>query len=108
MKFGKAIPYDILITATDNLGFNVKVGCCNVVFTDKDEVLSALGYYFGNPKVMEKEYNKAVGSPDAEERTVPTSDSRHEGERPLTQAIFDAATRKKEYDNQNYEEENDE
>ncbi|MFH1480759.1 MAG: hypothetical protein ABIG67_05800 [Pseudomonadota bacterium] len=61
MKFGKAIPYDIRIKATANMGFDVHVGCCHVVFIEAIDMLDALAVYIRNPKGMEREYNEACG-----------------------------------------------
>ena len=61
MKFGRAIPYGITIEPTANMGFAVHVGCCHVVFTEKNLMLDALAEYLADPKGMEREYNRNCG-----------------------------------------------
>jgi len=60
MKFEKAIPYDILIRATPNGGFEVEVGCVNVVYMSWTNLIRDLSEYFENPKEVEKQYNEYI------------------------------------------------
>lgn len=57
MEFGNPLPYDIVITGSNNKGFIVKTGCCTSVFTDKKAMLSAIEDYINDPAKAEKEYN---------------------------------------------------
>ena len=59
MKFGKAIPCNIRIEATANMGFDVHVGCFHGSFSDKAILLDALADYLNDPKGVEEQYNKA-------------------------------------------------
>ena len=61
MKFGRAIPYSIVIEPTANMGFAVHVGCCHVSFEDWGIMLDALKEYLNNPKGVEAEYNRVCG-----------------------------------------------
>ena len=59
MKFGKAIPCNIRIEATANMGFDVHVGCVHLSFSDKAILLDALADYLNDPKGVEEKYNNA-------------------------------------------------
>jgi len=61
MKFGKAIPHDVHIEPTANMGFFVHVGCCHVVFTDIGTMVDALTEYLQNPKGVAQEYSRDCG-----------------------------------------------
>lgn len=63
MKFEKALPYDINISSSSNMGYIVKVGCSVNVFTNKNDLLVALQEYIDNPKKVEKEYNESFPPP---------------------------------------------
>jgi hypothetical protein len=55
--FGNPLPYDIHISGSGNMGFILKCGCCVCTFTDKEEMLKAIGEYIDHPGEMEKKYN---------------------------------------------------
>jgi len=75
MDFGKALPYDINITSSANNGFIVRVGCCEVVFSSRSEVIAALTEYITEPEKVEQQYNK-VNGPMNEEEPAPDSGGR--------------------------------
>ena len=50
MEFGKALQYDIKISTSSNKGFIVKVGCCTCIFSNKENLLSALKEYLDDPE----------------------------------------------------------
>lgn len=77
MEFGKALPYDIVISSSANQGFKVKVGCCESVFSNKEDLKAALAEYIDDPESMEKKYNESNqnNGPDAVEETAPDGDS---------------------------------
>jgi len=60
IEFGSSIPYDIRITGSGNKGFIVNVGCATCVFSNKTEVLEAIGDYLDNPEQVEKAYNESI------------------------------------------------
>ena len=60
IKFGKAMPHDITISATDNLGFSVTVGRAHLTFTSYEGVLAALTAYFKAPQAIIKEYRHNI------------------------------------------------
>ena len=61
MKLGYAIPHEIRIRASANLGFIVKIGCGEFVAVNEKVLLDDLTEYFANPKQWEKEYNELPG-----------------------------------------------
>ena len=63
MEFKKAIPYDIVISASPNNGFLVKVGCVTLPYTDPEILGKDLAEYLKDPKAVEKQYNETV-APD--------------------------------------------
>ena len=63
MKLGYAIPHEIRIKASANMGFIVKVGCGEFVAESKDKMLLDLTLYIEDPKKWEEEYNKLPGNP---------------------------------------------
>ena len=48
-------PRDVNIHKVMN-GFQVRVGCKNLVFENKDEMIAELSRYYDNPRDVEKEY----------------------------------------------------
>ena len=63
MEFGNALPYDIVISGSNNKGFIVKTGCCTSVFTDKKVMLAAIEDYINDPEKMKKAYNESNQGP---------------------------------------------
>ncbi len=61
MELGYAIPHDIRIRASANMGFIVKVGCGEFVAANGACLLEAIDEYIGNPDKWEKEYNALPG-----------------------------------------------
>jgi len=59
MEFGKALPYDIRITGSANHGYKVKVGCCECVFSNKEDLKAAFAEYIDDPENMERRYNES-------------------------------------------------
>lgn len=68
MKLGYAIPHDIRIRASANMGFIVKVGYGEFVAVNEKVLLDDLTEYFANPKQWEKEYNELPGGGKVEVR----------------------------------------
>jgi len=62
MEFGNPLPYDIVITGSNNKGFIVKTGCCTSVFTNKKVMLAAIEDYINDPKKAEKDYNESTNN----------------------------------------------
>ena len=78
MEFGKAIPYDIRISSSHNMGFIVKVGCCTAVFTSKASLIGALDEYLSEPASLEKLYNSKCSRPvEQAEEERPQEESRN-------------------------------
>lgn len=71
MKLGYAIPRDVTIKPSCNLGFIVKVGCAQLVAADKSALLDGLTEYLNDPEKWEKEYNDLKGSDTIEEAPQP-------------------------------------
>ena len=65
MKFGKAIPREITITPTTNMGFVVHSGCCIVCFKHYEDLIKALTDYLADPEGFEKDYQRSGGSSGA-------------------------------------------
>ena len=80
MKLGYAIPHEIRIRASANMGFIVKVGCGEFVAINKHVLLDDLAGYLGNPKKWEEDYNKLPGNP----QEVATDDRPDPPDRPAT------------------------
>jgi hypothetical protein len=91
MEFGTELPYEIKITCSSNKGFIVKVGCCTCVFSNKEDLLSALKEYLDDPEGMEKKYNEANKGQDLEdevESTLPDdTEEVSNDERPTPQSL---------------------
>ncbi len=49
-----------LVIKTVLNGWRVSVGCQEVVFTSKDEMLAEIATYLDNPAEVEKKYQEAV------------------------------------------------
>ena len=62
MKLGYAIPHEIRIKASANMGFITKVGCGVFVSPDEINLLADLKAYLKDPKKWEEEYSKLPGS----------------------------------------------
>jgi hypothetical protein len=57
MEFKKRIPHDIHISASANGGFLVQVGCVNLVYVNKDALVSDLNKYLHDPEGVAKVFN---------------------------------------------------
>jgi len=57
IEFGNPLPYDIRICGSSNQGFIVTVGCATCVYTNKTDLLEAIGDYLDDPEKVEKAYN---------------------------------------------------
>ena len=79
MKLGYAIPHEIRIRASANMGFIVKVGCGEFVAANAQELIHDLDEYIANPKDWEKEYNElpSGGEAEVERASPPVGPSRH-------------------------------
>ena len=72
MNLGYAIPHEIRIKASSNMGFIVKVGCASLVAANSAELMKGLDDYLLDPKKWEEDYNKLPGrGRDEVERTDP-------------------------------------
>lgn len=74
MKLGYAIPREIRIRASANMGFIVRIGCGEFVAKTIPDLSIALEEYLHDPAKWEKEYNDAPGRknmPDGEARPEP-------------------------------------
>ena len=60
-KLGFAIPHEIRIKASANMGFIVKVGCGEFVAANKHDLIDGIEGYIDTPDKWEKEYNKLPG-----------------------------------------------
>lgn len=58
MKLGYAIPRDIVIKPSANMGFIVKIGCGTFVAEGVRSLEHQLEHYFSDPEKWEKEYNE--------------------------------------------------
>ena len=58
MKLGFAIPHEIKIRASANMGFIVEIGCGEFVAESYGMVLDGLRDYLENPKGWEEKYEK--------------------------------------------------
>lgn len=63
-RFGRRIPRNISITASDNQGFMVQVGCANLIYSDIDDLVRDLREYVEDPKEMEKTYTNQTEVPE--------------------------------------------
>ena len=76
MNLGYAIPRDIVIKASSNMGFIVKIGCGTFVAASKQELLNGIEEYIFKPNKWEKEYNSLPGNPEvAQDIVEPSSES---------------------------------
>ena len=76
MRLGYAIPRDIIITPSGNMGFVVKIGCGIFVAESTDSLEKKLTTYLDNPEKWEKKYNdlgKERVSEDVAEVPGPTT-----------------------------------
>ena len=80
MKLGYAIPHEIRIKASANMGFIVKIGCGEYVAADSAELIAGLDDYLLDPKKWEEDYNKLPGNP----QEVATDDRPDPPDRPET------------------------
>jgi hypothetical protein len=60
IKLGKAIPYDIKIQASANMGIIMTIGCSTTVYSDPIDALEVIKAYIEDPEGMEKKYNEAM------------------------------------------------
>lgn len=67
MEFKKALLYPIEITASENSGYLVKIGCAMYVFTDKGHLASFITEYITNPEEIRKAYYNNRGNQPREE-----------------------------------------
>jgi hypothetical protein len=86
MKFKQVLNREIVISASHNEGFVVKVGCCTLAYGCADDLLRDLKDYLENSESIDKEYNAAgmnapqmAGRPTCEEREqMPDEETRDE------------------------------
>lgn len=71
MKLEKAIPYEIRITPSDNMGFLVRIGCGTFTAENRTNLLAMLSEYLQNPKGLEEKYNKSC-TEEVPDSTDPT------------------------------------
>ena len=71
MKLGFAIPHEIRIRASANMGFIVKVGCGEFVSPGTRALLHDLEEYIEDPKGWEEDYNKLPGRGRDEAERIP-------------------------------------
>ena len=57
MEFKRISKYDIIIRHTVNGGCIANIGCCEVSFSNTEDLLDALEDYYANPDEIEKKYN---------------------------------------------------
>ena len=73
MEFGRVISHNILIEASNNNGFIVKVGCGRFAFSDTRSLIEALQEYLDNPLDVAKKYSFGCGEqPTRDEAEPPT------------------------------------
>jgi hypothetical protein len=75
MKLGYAIPHEIRIRASANMGFIVKIGCGEFVVVNEKVLLDDLQEYLKDPKKWEGDYNKMPGNPQEVATTDPTPEA---------------------------------
>ena len=81
MELGKLFNYDFVVSASDNKGIIVQVGCARFCFSSSDDFLSALSKIIKDPEKWEKEYDSSRGpTPEA---VVPGEDCQSEGRQPI-------------------------
>ena len=73
MKLRKLIRHKIIIEASANEGFIVKVGCGIFVFAGKKSLIAGIEEYLDNPEKWEKEYNEIEPGPQPEIAPEPIS-----------------------------------
>jgi len=82
MKLGFAIPHEIRIKPSANMGFIIKIGCGEFVAKNQGDLFDGLKDYVSDPIHWENEYNKLPS------REVATdSENRPEPLRPIREAI---------------------
>ena len=77
VRIGRAMDYDIVISASDNLGFIVKIGCATAVAEDEAHLFEVLKTYLSDPKAAGMMYAK--NSRATEERPLPSRPLTHRG-----------------------------
>jgi len=60
---GKIIDQKIEISASHNMGFLVKIGCCTLVYANYQDLLAGLRKYLSDPKKWEKKYSEITNQP---------------------------------------------
>lgn len=75
MKLGYAIPRDIVIKPSANMGFVIKIGCGVFVVEGAGSLMRQLATYLEDPEKWEKEYNELPGGATCEERIEPSRDA---------------------------------
>lgn len=70
MKLGYAIPHKIIIRASANMGFIVKIGCGEFVAADRIGLINSLNVYLEDAVKWETEYNKLPGRGEVEQGDV--------------------------------------
>ena len=70
LKIGRKIKEDIVIKASANMSYIVKVGCAELAFSNEADLLEALRAYLDDPKKYDEEYNKL--QPSDQENTIVT------------------------------------
>jgi len=57
LEFKRISKYEIYIRHTINGGCIVNIGCCEISFSNSDDMIDALKEYYSDPDGMEKKYN---------------------------------------------------
>ena len=58
IEFSIAIPHTVSITASDNGGLIVMIGCVTMTYTDPDTLLQDLARYLRDPEEIEQQYRE--------------------------------------------------
>lgn len=59
IEFGKAINHQVTITAADNKGYLVQIGCKVFAFSEAEGVIDLVSEYIRNPKGTEERYYRS-------------------------------------------------
>lgn len=74
--FGRVIKHNIDIEASANNRFIVTVGCTQMVYLDKEELIAGLKMFLDDPEGMERKYNQMIqGTQMIKETHRPSSSS---------------------------------
>ena len=82
MKFGKAVQWDVTVTATQNQGFIMNIGCQVRAYESPDSLMSDLREYFLEHERVVNEYNRTVPATctSPERPTAEAEERRYQGE----------------------------